>query len=106
MTDRAELVSQVRANLRHGLEKKRAQKVLHCLQDELLIPNGLYLNGGLAHFSDAVNLSAEIVGLLTRADGKDVSERDRTKLELWLAAKSEVAEFSVGPLKPSNDPDS
>ena len=105
MNERAELVSQMRASLTHRLELKRAESVLHTLQDELLVPNGLYLNGGLSHFGDASDLSPEIVGLVIRADGTDISERDRSKVEAWLGANPHVTEFSMGPLKPADSPE-
>jgi len=47
-----ELVSQLRATLSHGIRPKDAEKVLHSLQDELLVPRGLYLNGGLSHIAE------------------------------------------------------
>ena len=52
MSATAELVSQLRASLSHGVRLKDAERVLQSLQDELLVPRGLYLNGGLAHFGD------------------------------------------------------
>src|SRR5580765_3673047 len=105
MVKRAALVSQLRANLTHGLSLRNARRVLHSLQDKILVPNGLYLNGGLAHFGDGSNLSPEISGRLTRADGSDISERDRTRVEVWLAANARVTEFSMGPLTREDSPE-
>jgi len=105
MTDRAELVSELRATLTRGLDLKSAKRVLHSLQDNLLVASGLYLNGGLAHLGDKSDLSPEIAGLITRADGRDISERDRKKVETWLAAMPEVTEFSMGSLKPADSPE-
>ena len=95
----------MRATLIHRLDLKRAEKVLHSLQDDLLVPSGLYLNGGLSHFGDESKLSPEIAGLVTRADGGDVTERDRKKVETWLAARPQVTEFSMGTLKPADSPE-
>ena len=99
-----ELVSQLRASLRHGIRSKDAEKVLHALQDELLVPRGLYLNGGLSHLRND-DLSPEIVGLVTRADGRDLSDLDVTRITAWLGQNPAIAEFSMGPLKPANSPD-
>lgn len=95
----AALVSQLRARLKLGLRSKEAEKVLHSLQDELLVPRGLYLDGGLAHSAD--DGSHEIAGLVIRADGRDVSELDAKRLSAWLASNAAITEFSVGPLKPA-----
>lgn len=105
MTNRAELVSELRATLTHGLNLQGAEKVLHALQDNLLVLTGLYLNGGLHHFGDKAEFSPEIVGLVTRADGSDLSERDRRKIEAWLVSTPQVTEFSMSPLKPVNSPE-
>jgi uncharacterized protein YggL (DUF469 family) len=105
MTERAELVSHMRASLGLGLDLKHAERILHALQDDFLVPNGLYLDGGLAHFGVASMLSAEIAGLVTRADGKDLSERDRNRVQGWLAKNAQVTEFSMSPLKPADSPE-
>jgi uncharacterized protein YggL (DUF469 family) len=105
MAATAELVSQLRANLSHGCRLKDAEKVLHLLQDELLVPRGLYLNGGLHHFGDGSDLSPEIVGLVTRADGRDLSERDLIQVTTWLGKQPAITEFSMGPLKPADSPE-
>ena len=104
MTNRAELVSQLRATLTHGLTSKRARKVLRSLEDELLVPHGLYLNGGLNHSGDGSKFSPEIAGFVTRADGSDITERDRKKVEAWLAATPDITEFSMGTLQPADSP--
>jgi len=105
MPDRAELVSELRAILVPGLDLKSAERVLHKLQDDLLVPGGLYLNGGLSHFGNGSDLSPEIAGLVTRADGRDISERDRCKVEAWLAAMPQVNGVSMGSLKPADSPE-
>ena len=104
MADRTELVSQLRATLTHGLNVKNARKVLRSLEEELLVPSGLYLDGGMSYYGKEANFSPEIAGLLTRADGSDISERDRKKVEAWLAANPQVTEFSMGALKPADSP--
>jgi hypothetical protein len=101
MTDRAELVSQLRATLSLGLDAKAAEKILHALQEDLLIPYGLYLDGGLSRSAGDAGLSPEIAGLVTRADGRDLSERDRKRVEAWLASTPQVIEFSMGPPTPA-----
>ncbi len=105
MTKPSELVSELRATLPHGLDLKSAEKILHALQDNLLVLTGLYLNGGLNHFGDQAEFSPEIVGLVTRADGSDLSERERSKVEAWLVATPQVLEFSLSALKPANSPE-
>ncbi len=95
----AELVSQLRATLGHGVRPKDAENTLHALQDELLVPRGLYLNGGLSH-ADGSELSPEIVGLVTRADGRDLSELDVRRISAWLGSNPAIAEFSMGALMP------
>jgi uncharacterized protein YggL (DUF469 family) len=97
VTDRAELVSQLKATLRLGLDARQAEKVLRALEEEVLIPAGLYLNGGLSRFDDG--RSPEIAGLVTRADGRDMTERDRKRVEAWLASTPQVIEFSMGQLE-------
>jgi uncharacterized protein YggL (DUF469 family) len=99
-----ELVSQLRATLSYGIRLKDAEKVLHSLQDELLVPRGLYLNGGLSHLRND-ELSSEIVGLVTRADGRDLSDLDVRRITAWLGKNPAIAEFSMGSLKPANSPD-
>ena len=105
MAEPAELVSQLRAALTHGLDLKNSKKVLHALQDKFLVPNGLYLNGGLSHFGADSLLSPEIVGLVTRADGRDLTEPERKKVEAWLGSIPQITEYSLGSLKPSNSPE-
>jgi uncharacterized protein YggL (DUF469 family) len=98
----AELVSQLRASLGHGCRLKDAEKVLRSLEEELLIPRGLYLDGGLQHSGKGADVSPEIVGLVTRADGRALSERDVTQVAAWLGKQPAIAEFSMGPLKPAD----
>lgn len=93
------LVSQLRASLGHGCRLKDAEKVLRSLEEELLIPRGLYLDGGLQRPGEGAEASAEITGLVTRADGRDLSERDVTLVATWLGKQPAIAEFSMGPLK-------
>jgi len=104
MTDRTERVSQLRATLSLGLDAKGSEKILRALED-LLVPHGLYLDGGLKHSGDNSGLSPEIVGLITRADGRDLSERDKRWVEAWLASTPQVAEFSMSPPKPADSPE-
>jgi hypothetical protein len=103
MAAHAELVSQLRATLRLGLRRKEAQDVLHSLQDELLVPRGLYLNGGLSHFRDDSGLSAEILGLVVRADGSDLSELEVKRIHAWLAGNPAIAEFTMSGIKPADE---
>jgi hypothetical protein len=105
MAEAAELVSQLRASLSHGLAPKEAERVLRSLEDEVLVPHGLYLNGGLARSEAERGLSPEIVGLVARADGRDLTSRDVKWMEIWLSANPVIAEFSVGTLKPANSPE-
>ena len=105
MSDRAELVSQLRATLSLGLAARKSEQILHALQDDLLIPAGLYLNGGLSHLGGDCGLSPEIAGLVTRADGRDITERDRKRVEAWLASTPQVTEFSIGPPRPADSPE-
>lgn len=100
MTVRKELVSQLNATLTLGLDTKEAGRVLRELQDAMLMPNGLFLSGGLAESGEESGFCPEIAGFVTRANGSDLSERDRMKVELWLAITPQVVEFSVGPLRP------
>jgi uncharacterized protein YggL (DUF469 family) len=97
MSDAAELVSELKVGLAAGLERGKAKRVYDALEDELLIPRGLYLDGGLSYAGSA----AEITGVLTRADGTGLTARDVQFVEAWLGARSEVAAFSLGPLKPA-----
>ena len=96
-----ERVCGLRASLVHGLDTGRAQALLQILEDELLVPAGLYLDGGLRHAEAASAYSPEISGLVTRADGRDLAERDRGRVEAWLAMQPLVTEFSVGPCVPA-----
>jgi uncharacterized protein YggL (DUF469 family) len=105
MAAERERVSQLRATLSLGLDAKQSEKILHALQEELLIPYGLYLDGGLSHFGDDSGLSPEIAGLVTRADGRDLSERDKKRVEAWLASTPQVREFSISPPKPADSPE-
>jgi uncharacterized protein YggL (DUF469 family) len=100
MTGRAELVSQLRATLSLGLDSRQSEKVLHALEEDVLIPAGLYLNGGVSHFD--ARLSPEIAGLVARADGRDITERERKRVEAWLASTPQVIEFFMGPPKPAD----
>jgi uncharacterized protein YggL (DUF469 family) len=95
----AAIVSQLHASLGHGCRLKDAEKVLRSLEEELLIPRGLYLDGGLQHPGEGSDASPEIAGLVTRADGRDLSERDVTLVAAWLGKQPAIAEFSMGPLK-------
>jgi uncharacterized protein YggL (DUF469 family) len=101
MASSGELVSQLRASLAHGLRLKDAEAVLRSLEDEVLVPRGLYLDGGLAHSGDS-DVSPEIVGLVTRADGRNVSELEVSRVTAWLGKNPAIAEFSMGPLKPAS----
>jgi uncharacterized protein YggL (DUF469 family) len=103
MASSGELVSQLRASLSHGLGLKDAEKVLRSLEDEVLVPRGLYLDGGLAHSRNDADVSPEIVGLVMRADGKDVSELEVSRVSAWLGKNPAIAEFSMGPLKPASE---
>jgi uncharacterized protein YggL (DUF469 family) len=94
----AALVSQLHASLGQGCRPKDAEKMLRSLEEELLIPRGLYLDGGLQHLGGS-DVSPEIAGLVTRADGRDLSERDVTLVAAWLGKQPAIAEFSMGPLK-------
>jgi hypothetical protein len=95
--DRAERVSQLRAVLRLGLDAQQSGEVLRALEEEILIPYGLYLDGGVNHFDGG--RSPEIAGLVARADGRDMTERDRKWVEVGLASTPQVVEFSMGPLE-------
>jgi uncharacterized protein YggL (DUF469 family) len=95
----AALVSQLHASLGQGCRPKDAEKMLRSLEEELLIPRGLYLDGGLQDSGDGADASPEIAGLVTRADGRDLSERDVTLVATWLGKQPAIAEFSMGPLK-------
>ena len=75
------------------------------MEDELLVPHGLYLNGGLAQFEAGRDLSPEIVGVVARADGRDLTGRDVKWMEAWLSANPVITGFSVGALKPANSPE-
>ena len=100
-----ELVCGLRASLAYGLKPARAQALLQVLEDELLVPAGLYLDGGLIHAGASSPYSAEIAGLVTRADGHDLAERDRARVEAWLIAQPLVAEFTLGPRQSAGSPD-
>jgi hypothetical protein len=97
MSGRADL--QLRATLSLGIPAKQAGKILRALEEDLLIPAGLYLDGGLSDPADG--LSHEIAGVVTRADGRDMSERDRKRVEAWLASNTQIIEFSMGPPRPA-----
>jgi hypothetical protein len=99
-----EQVCGLRASLVHGLDAGRARALLQVLEDELLVPAGLYLDGGLQQLGPDAGYSPEIAGVVTRADGRDLAERDRTRVELWLTAQPLVTEFFVGPLAPAGSP--
>lgn len=101
----AELVSQLRANLAHGLGAEEAENLLQALEDQVLVPRGLYLDGGLADLGEDSGLSAEIVGLVVRADGRDLTELELKRVAAWLGARAEITEFSMSPLKPADSPE-
>jgi uncharacterized protein YggL (DUF469 family) len=101
MASSGELVSQLRASLRHGLRLEDAEAVLRSLEDEVLVPRGLYLDGGLADSGNDSDMSPEIVGLVSRADGSNVSELEVSRVSDWLGKNPAIAEFSMGPLKPA-----
>ena len=101
MTGHKALVSQLDATLKPGLGRRQAERVLNELQDIMLMPNGLYLAGGAAKGGDVSGFCAEIAGTVTRANGGDLSERDRQKIGLWLAMAPQLVEFSLGPLRPA-----
>jgi len=103
MGGHAPRVAQLNVTLRSGLNAVRAQRLLHALQDRLLVPGGLYLSGGLAG-GGTRGFCREIAGVVIRADGSDLTERDRLKIQVWLAAAPQVAEYSVGPLQPADRP--
>lgn len=97
-------VAQLNVTLRAGLDAARAKRVLHALQDTLLVPNGLYLAGGLVDAGGTRGFCRELAGIVTRADGGDLTERDRLKIQVWLAAVPQLAEYAVGPLRPADRP--
>lgn len=99
MATRAELVSQLKASLRQGLRLEDAKTVAHALEDELLVPRGLYLNGLLHHFGQDSERAPEIDGLIVRADGGDLSHLDVERVSDWLRANPAITSFSMGPLK-------
>jgi hypothetical protein len=103
MASSGELVSQLRASLRPGLRLKDAEAVLRSLEDEVLVPRGLYLDRGLAHSANDADVSPEIVGLVTRADGRNVSELEVSRVTDWLGRHPAIAEFSMGPLTPASE---
>lgn len=84
---------QLRATLSLGMTAKQAGKILRALEEGVLIPAGLYLDGGLSDAADG--LSPEIGGMVIRADGRDMTERDRKRVEAWLASTPGVIEFSI-----------
>jgi uncharacterized protein YggL (DUF469 family) len=93
----AELISDLNATLVTGLSAKAAEKLLRSLEDELMLMGGLYLDGELLEGEPR-----KIGGVITRADGTDLTERDRAKVENWLVSRREVTRFEVGPLKPAD----
>ena len=95
------MVSQLRATLSLGLTPRQCEKILQALEEDALIPAGLYLDGGLSHAGAKSGLSPEIAGLLTRVDGRNLTERDCKRVEAWLATIPKVIEFSVGPPRPA-----
>jgi hypothetical protein len=102
-TTPAELVALLRATLVAGLDLNEATTVLNELDDKLLVPSGLSLDGGLA---PRVGPKApfEIVGVVIRSDGADLSERERKAVDAALRAFGKVAHFSLGPLRPADSP--
>ncbi len=97
----AELVSQLKATLVAGLDLDAATGVLHAIEDKYLVPSGLYLNGGLMP-RRGPKAPFEIVGVVTRADGADLSERERKTVDAGLRTIGKIAQFSMGPLKPAD----
>jgi hypothetical protein len=100
----AELVSQLKATLVAGLDLNAATGVLHSIEDKFLVPSGLYLNGGLAPRAGP-KAPFEIIGVVTRADGRDLSDRERKSVDAGLRTIASIAQFSMGPLKPADSPE-
>jgi hypothetical protein len=97
MSGTAESVADLKASLLPGIDRGRAKRVYDALEDDLLIPRGLYLDGGLTYAGS----SAEITGLLTRADGTGLTARDVQFVEAWLGSRPDVVAFTLGPLRPA-----
>jgi uncharacterized protein YggL (DUF469 family) len=98
MSEHHELVCRLHAAFSTTAGPRKAARILQKLEDTLLIPAGLYLHGELRVSKDAPDLAPEITGFITRADGKDLTERERLRVESWLASTPQLVEFSVGPL--------
>jgi hypothetical protein len=43
--------------------------------------------------------------VVTRADGADLSERERKSVDAGLRTVGKIAQFSMGPLKPADSPE-
>jgi uncharacterized protein YggL (DUF469 family) len=97
----AELVARLEATLSAGLDARAARGVLRSLEDKALVQSGLYLDGGLRDAGDPPG-GRRIAGFVTRADGRDLTERERTRVEAWLASIPQIIAFSVGPLQPAD----
>ena len=97
----AELVAQLKATLAPGLDLNAATRVLHTIEDKYLVPSGLYLDGGLAP-RKGPRAPFEIVGVVTRADGADLSERERKTVDEGLRTIGNIARFSLGRLRPAD----
>ena len=100
----AELVSQLKATLASGLDHNAATGVLHAIEDKYLVPSGLYLNGGLAPRSGP-KAPYQIIGVVARADGTDLSDRERKSVDAGLRTIGQIASFTLGPLKPADSPE-
>ena len=96
----AELVADLRATLVAGLDLNAATDVLQSLEDKYLVPSGLYLDGGLAPRSGPKS-PYEITGVVTRADGADLSERDRKSVDAGLRSMKRIAQFTLSPRRPA-----
>src|SRR4051794_29669286 len=96
----AELVCQLKATLIAGLDLNAATDVLQSIEDKYLVPSGLYLNGGLTPRAGP-KAPYEIVGVITRADGADLSDRERKSVDAGLRTVRKIAQFSLGALKPA-----
>lgn len=105
MSNRAELAAHLHVQLRDGLRLQDATRVLQALEDEVLVPHGLYLNGDVEHSEGGSDAPARIVGVLVRADGRDLRELDVELTRRWLQAKAEVTKVTFGPLKRAEGPD-
>jgi hypothetical protein len=101
----AELVCRIEAELVPGMGRKGAEKVLEKFEDTVLVLTGLFLDGGLEMPEPGSQAASRIAGRVTRADGGDLTERDRQRIDGWLAMSGDVAKHSVGPLVPADAED-